>query len=122
MFKNVSEAYLDLAGDRTRVQISRVAQTLFIKDRLGNQLLVITQQGKPQAVLPATDRNIEVILCAGLRIHEYVMLDGEIDYQEIVESRDHFADAAERVTFGAADVRAAGCLPAHAHGQARGTC
>ncbi|WP_169745492.1 hypothetical protein [Paraburkholderia mimosarum] len=93
-----------------------MTQALFIKDRLGGQLLVITRQGEPQAVFPATDRNIEVILCAGLRIHEYVMIDGEIDYQEIAESRDHFRDAAECITFGAADIRAAGCLLAGAHG------
>jgi len=129
MLKNVSEAYPDLAGDLTRVQTSRVTQVLFIKDRLGGQLLVITRQGEPQAVFPATDRNIEVILCAGLRIHEYVMIDGEIDYQEIAESRDHFRDAAECITFGAADIRAGDvCLPARtgdgaaarAPGQARG--
>ncbi|WP_321921108.1 hypothetical protein [Paraburkholderia guartelaensis] len=102
MFRNISETYLDLMGDRTRVETSRVTQTLFMKDRLGSQLLVITQRGKPQAVFPATDRNIEVILCAGLRIHEYVMLDGQIDYQELAESRDHFEDAAEGIAFEAA--------------------
>ncbi|WP_321917098.1 MULTISPECIES: hypothetical protein [unclassified Paraburkholderia] len=102
MFKNIGETYLDLVGDRTRVQTSRVTQTLFVMDRLGSQLLLISQHGKPQAAFPATDRNIEVVLCAGLRIHEYVMLDGQIDYQEIAESRDHFEDADEGMAFGAA--------------------
>ncbi|HEY4802182.1 MAG TPA: hypothetical protein VIH96_06135 [Paraburkholderia sp.] len=106
MFENASETYLDLVGDRTRVRTSRVTQTLFVKDRLGSQLLLITQQGKPLAVFPATDRNIEVILCAGLRIHEYVMYDGEVDYREIAESRDHFEADTEEVAFGSVEIRA----------------
>jgi len=108
MFEKVSETYLDLAGDRTRVQTSRVIQVLFIKDRLGAQLLLITQEGKPQAAFPATDRNIEVILCAGLRIHEYVMLDGEIDYQEIAESRDYFEGNASEAATVSSDTWALG--------------
>jgi hypothetical protein len=99
MFENVSKTYLDLAGARTRVQTSRVTQTLFVKDRLGGQLLLIAQQGMPTAVFPATDRNIEVVLCAGLRIHEYVMLDGEVDYREFGESRDYFDEGSD--AFGA---------------------
>lgn len=102
MFNNIGETYLDLVGDRTRVQTARVTQTLIVKDRLGSQLLLVTQQGKPQAAFPATDRNITVVLGAGLRIHEYVMLDGQIDYQEIAESREHFEGAAEDLAFGAA--------------------
>lgn len=102
MFDNIGATYLDLVGDRTRVQTARVTQTLFVKDRLGSQLLLVTQQGRPQAAFPATDRNIRVILGAGLRIHEYVMLDGQIDYQEIAESREHFECAAEDIAFGAA--------------------
>lgn len=101
MFENVGRTYLDLVGDRTRVQTSRVTQTLFVKDRLGGQLLMIAQQGMPMAVYPATDRNIEVVLCSGLRIHEYVMLDGEIDYREFAESRDYFEKDSGGVAFGA---------------------
>jgi len=108
MFENTSETYLDLTGDRARVQTSRVRQALFIKDRLGAQLLLITQEGRPQAVFPATDRNIEVILCAGQRIHEYVMLDGEIDYQEIAESRDYFEGNASGDAAGFSGTWAAG--------------
>ena len=100
MFENVSKTYLDLAGARTRVQTSRVTQTLFVKDRLGGQLLLIAQQGMPMAVFPATDRNIEVVLCAGLRIHEYVMLDGEVDYREFGESRDYFEEGSDGLAFG----------------------
>jgi hypothetical protein len=108
MFEGIGETYLDLVGDRTRVQTSRVTQTLFVKDRLGNQLLLVTQQGKPQAVFPATDRNIEVILCAGLRIHEYVVFDGEIDYRELAESRDYFERDTGAGVFGLTDTRASG--------------
>jgi hypothetical protein len=100
MFENVSKTYLDLAGARSRVQTSRVTQTLFVKDRLGGQLLLIAQQGMPMAAFPATDRNIEVVLCAGLRIYEYVMLDGEVDYRELGESRDYFEKDSDGVSFG----------------------
>lgn len=90
IFRN--ETYLDLAGGQTRVKASRVMQTLIVKDRLGNHLLLIAEEGGPQAVFPATDLNIEKVLCAGLRIHEYLMLDGEIDYRETEESRDSYEE------------------------------
>jgi hypothetical protein len=100
MFENVGKTYLDLAGSRTRVQTSRVTHILFVKDRLGSQLLLIAQQDMPLAVFPATDRNIEVVLCAGLRIHEYVTMDGEVEYRELVESRDYFENDGDGVAFG----------------------
>jgi hypothetical protein len=100
MFENVGKTYLDLAGSRTRVQTSRVTHILFVKDRLGSQLLLIAQQDMPLAVFPATDRNIEVVLCAGLRIHEYVTMDGEVEYRELMESRDYFENDGDGVAFG----------------------
>jgi hypothetical protein len=100
MFENIGKTYLDLAGSRTRVQTSRVTHILFVKDRLGSQLLLIAQQDMPLAVFPATDRNIEVVLCAGLRIHEYVTMDGEVEYRELVESRDYFENDGDGVAFG----------------------
>jgi hypothetical protein len=108
MFEGTGETYLDLVGDRTRVQTSRVTQALFVKDRLGSQLLLVTQQGKPQAVFPATDRNIEVMLCAGVRIHEYVVFDGEVDYRELAESREYFERDTHAGPFGHASARATG--------------
>ncbi|CAB3802771.1 hypothetical protein LMG28688_05635 [Paraburkholderia caffeinitolerans] len=113
MFENTSDTYLDLVGSPTRVHILAPTQILFFKDRLGNQFLQISQHGKPQAVFPATDRNIEVILSAGLRIHEYLMFDGEIDYREIEESRDYFKSETHGGAFPAAPDRAPGYRHSH---------
>jgi hypothetical protein len=96
MFASHKETYLDLEGGRKRVKTSLVTQTLIVKDRPGNHLLLITQEDAPQAVFPATDLNIELVLRAGLRIHEYLMLDGQIEYRETAESSGYFEGTTPR--------------------------
>ena len=69
---------------------SRVTQILLIADLLGTHILLVVHDGWEQSPFPATDANVAAVLRAGLRIHEYVLLDGHIDYREIAESREHF--------------------------------
>jgi len=89
---NCLAPYLRLQGNATRISPSDVTRTLLMADRLGNQLLLVSHGGS-QTAFPATDCNIAVVLLAGLRIHEHVLIGGLVDYREIGESRDYFETA-----------------------------
>ena len=89
-----TKEFLKLKGGvSTRVRPSQVMRTVLSKDRLGNQLLLISVAHERSIAFPASDENISELLDAGLRVHEYVCLDGQIDYREIPESEEHFKSA-----------------------------